>query len=100
MSSTLAGDAPEPTDAGLRLVVPGLHRPAANGWEWVARGWKLFRMAWMMWIIAVVALVVIAIVMNLLPFVGGLAYNILAPVFAAGFIAACRALEREGEFDI
>lgn len=100
MSTILPGEAPEPTDAGLRLVVPGRHRPASAGWDWVARGWKLFRLAPVMWIVAIVALIVIAIASNLLPLVGGLIFNILAPVFSAGFVAACRALEREGEFDI
>jgi hypothetical protein len=87
-------------DAGLALVLPGRRRPAAAGWEWVARGWALFRMAPVMWIVAMVALFLISLASSLVPVLGNLAYAALSPVFSAGWVAACRALEREGEFDI
>jgi uncharacterized membrane protein len=100
MSTNLAADAPEPTDAGLLLVVPGRKRPASAGWDWVARGWTLFRMAPVMWMVAIVAVFVISLVMSLVPILGNLVYMAMSPLVSAGFVAACRALEREGEFDI
>ena len=101
MSTTeMPANAPEALDDGLRLVIPGKSVPAGHGWDWIAAGWKLFARSPLMWIIAIVVLFVIAIVANLVPLLGGLAFQLLQAVFAGGFVAACRAIERGGEFEI
>jgi uncharacterized membrane protein len=88
-----------PIDAGLRLVVPERSLPAGAGWDWIPAGWRLFTRAPLMWIIAVVVLFVLALGMNLVPFLGGIVFQLLQGVFAAGFVAACRSLERGDEFE-
>lgn len=101
MSTTeIPGPQPEALDEGLQLVLPGRSLPAGAGWEWVASGWRLFARAPLMWIISIVVLFVIAVAVNIVPVLGGLVFQLLQAVFAAGFIAGCRSLERGGDFDI
>jgi len=84
---------------GLQLVEPrGL--TAGAGVDWIGEGWKLFAKAPLMWVISVLVLFVLAIVVNIIPFIGGLAFQLLQPVFGAGFIVACRSLETGGEFEL
>jgi uncharacterized membrane protein len=45
-------------------------------------------------------IVVIAVVVNFIPVLGPLAFQIAQPVFAAGLMVACRSLETGGEFEI
>ena len=94
------GAGAEALEAGLQLVIPGKSLPAGAGWDWIAGGWKLFLRAPLMWIIALVILFVIAIVAAFIPFIGSLAFQIMQSVFAGGFIAACRNIERGGEFEL
>jgi uncharacterized membrane protein len=96
----MPGTPPEALDEGLRLVVPGRSLAAGAGWEWIAAGWKLFARAPLMWIVAIVLLFLVAVATNLVPIVGGLAFQVLQGVFAAGFVAACRSLERGDEFEL
>jgi len=91
------GAQPEPE---LRLVQPSRRRPAGDGWAWIAQGWKLFARAPLMWILAILVVFVIAVVVNLVPFVGGMAFQVLQAAIAAGFMVACRSLERGDEFEI
>ena len=84
---------------GLRLVEPrGL--TAGAGVDWIGEGWRLFAKSPLMWVISVLVLFVLAIVVNIVPFIGGLAFQLLQPVFGAGFIVACRSLETGGEFEL
>ena len=87
-------------DPELQLVLPGRGLPAGAGWGWVARGWALFARAPLMWIVSVVVLFVIAMVVSIIPFIGTLAFQLLQAVFAGGFIMACHALDKGGEFEL
>jgi uncharacterized membrane protein len=87
-------------DPDLQLVLPGRGLPAGAGWAWVARGWALFARAPLMWIVAVVVIFVIAMVVSIIPFIGTLAFQLLQAVFAGGFIMACHALDKGGEFEL
>jgi len=83
----------------LRLVEPrGL--TAGAGVDWIGEGWRLFAKAPLMWVISILVLVVLAVVVNIIPIIGGLAFQLLQPVFAAGFIVACRSIETGGEFEL
>ena len=86
--------------AGLVLVLPGKHVGAGAGWRWIVEGWRLFARAPLMWIISMVVLFIAMLVMNLVPIVGGIAFQLLQTVIWAGFIAACRSLETGGDFEI
>jgi uncharacterized membrane protein len=101
MSATeLPGTPPETLDEGLRLVLPGRGLPAGAGWDWVASGWRLFARAPIMWIISIVLLFIIAVALNFVPILGGLVFQLFQALFAAGFVAGCRSLERGGEFEL
>jgi uncharacterized membrane protein len=81
--------------------VPGGNRvPAGHGWDWIAEGWGLFKSAPGMWIAIIVMFMVLNFGMAMIPFVGSLASLLLGPVFGAGIVIGCRALEegRELEF--
>ena len=99
MNATQPQGDPEALDTGLRLVIPGRREPAAAGWTWIAQGWKLFAKAPLMWVISMVVLFVLALVMNVVPFLGTLLFQVLQPVIAGGFVVACRSLETGGEFE-
>lgn len=99
MSATAAKNA-ERLDEGLRLVVPGRRNAAGAGWDWIALGWKAFTAAPLMWIVSVVVLFLVAIVLALIPILGSLVFQLLQAVIAGGYMAACRSLERGGEFEI
>lgn len=100
MATTQVEAGGEALDAGLNLVVPGKALPAGAGWEWIAGGWRIFLKSPLMWIVSLVILFVIAIVAAFIPFIGSLAFQIMQSVFAGGFIAACRNIERGGEFEL
>lgn len=84
----------------LQLVLPPRSAPAGSGVSWIGTGWRLFTKAWLMWIVSLLVIFVLAIVVSLIPIIGSLAFQILNPVFTAGFIVACYSLERGGEFEI
>ena len=87
-------------DENLKLVLPGKSVAAGRGVDWIGTGWKLFAKAPLMWIVALLILVVIAIVVNIVPFLGSIAFQIVTPIFYGGLIVACRALERGGDFEL
>ena len=102
MSATDIPAAPSatPEEHGLTLVMPGRRVPAGRGMSWIGEGWRLFTRAPLMWIIACVVLFIVMVVMNLVPILGGLVFQLLQTVFWAGLIGACRSLETGGEFEI
>jgi uncharacterized membrane protein len=85
---------------GLRLVDPPRSTNAGAGVEWIGQGWRLFAKAPLMWVVSILVVFVIAIVVNIVPLIGQVAFQLLQPVFAAGFVVACRALETGSEFEI
>jgi uncharacterized membrane protein len=84
----------------LRLVLPGRSLPAGDGWTWIAEGWRLFTRAPLMWIVSFLLVFVAAIVVGLVPIIGTLAFQVLNATITAGFVVACRSLERGGEFEL
>lgn len=84
----------------LKLVLPGRIDSAGAGWTWIAEGWKLFTKAPLMWVVSIVLLFIIALALQFIPIIGPLAFQLLTPVFTAGFVIACRSLERGGEFEL
>lgn len=84
----------------LKLVLPGRIEPAGAGWTWIAEGWKLFAKSPVMWIISIVLLFIVALALSFIPIIGQVGFQVLSPVFGAGFVVACRSLERGGEFEL
>ena len=82
------------------FVPGGQARPVGHGWSWIAEGWQLFKRQPGMWIGMVLVLFVIAVVTAFIPIVGGLALSLFGPVFAAGFVIGCKALDSGQELEL
>jgi uncharacterized membrane protein len=97
--SEVTGSAP-PSGARFPLVLPGRVCGIGAGWTWIVQGWRLFARAPVMWIVALLLLVIIAFALMLVPFLGHIAVQVLGPVFGAGLVLACAALETRGDFEL
>jgi uncharacterized membrane protein len=82
------------------FVPGGQSRPAANGWSWIAAGWELFKRQPGMWIAIILVLFVILVGAGLIPVVGGLAATLFGPVFAAGIMVGCKALDSGEDLEL
>jgi uncharacterized membrane protein len=82
------------------FVPGGQSRPIGHGWSWIAEGWELFKRQPGMWIGIVLLLFVIMIAAALIPVVGGLAMSLFGPVFAAGIVVGCKALDGGAELEL
>jgi uncharacterized membrane protein len=101
MSTTSpVGNAAVAADDDLKLVLPGKSVSAGQGVSWIGAGWKIFAKAPLMWIVALLVLVVVAVVINIVPIIGQIAFQVATPVFYGGLIVACRSLERGGDFEL
>ncbi len=74
--------------------------PAANGWQWIARGFWHFRQNPGPWIGAFIVFIVLSVVLQLAPIIGPLIYMLLSPVFTAGFMLGCHEQEQGGDFRV
>jgi uncharacterized membrane protein len=82
------------------FVPGGQSRPASHGWSWIAEGWELFRRQPGMWIGIVLIAFVIFVAAAMIPLVGGLATTLFGPVFAAGIMIGCKALDTGSELEL
>jgi hypothetical protein len=98
MSATASPAANDP--APPKLVLPGESLPAGAGLNWISEGWKLFTRAWLMWIVLLVLVFIAAIVVNFIPIIGGIAFQILSPVIAGGFVLGCFSIENNGDLEL
>lgn len=71
-----------------------------QGWRWIADGFALFRKNPPIWITLFVIYFLIVIVLSIVPVVGPLVMTLLAPVFTAGFMLACRDVDNGGELEL
>ena len=70
---------------------------AGNGWQWIVEAFELFKLNPLMWIVLLLTYLLIAVVLTFVPVIGSLVFNLIGPVFAAGFMMACRALDNGEE---
>jgi membrane-anchored glycerophosphoryl diester phosphodiesterase (GDPDase) len=73
---------------------------AERGWAWIAGGWDLFKKQAGMWIALMLVALVIFVVLALIPFIGSMALSVLSPVFGAGVVIGCRAIEEGRALEI
>ena len=73
---------------------------AANGWNWIVEGFALFRKSPVIWIALFCIYLLIGMALSLVKIVGPIVLNLLAPVFVAGFMLGCRALDNDEELEI
>jgi hypothetical protein len=67
---------------------------AARGLDWLRDGFRLFRKSPLLWIVLIVVWVLISIALTVVPYIGALVASLFYPVFFAGLMVGCRALER------
>ncbi len=82
---------PAPAFNGHSRVVP-----AGNAFEWLKQGWAIFVANPAQWLAMTVVLLVVFVGLNIVPFIGSLAANLLMPVFTAGMLCAGKKIA-EGE---
>jgi len=73
---------------------------AADGWLWIKQGFALFRQNPMMWIVLFIIYLLIGMALSYVPVIGPIVLNLLAPVFIAGFMAGCRAIDNKQDLEI
>lgn len=73
---------------------------AGQGWRWIADGFGLFKKNPLIWIVLFVIYFLILLVFTIIPLVGPLIMSVLAPVFTAGFMLACRDVENGNELEL
>jgi uncharacterized membrane protein len=78
----------EPFVEGGRSVAAG------RGWSWFAGAWALFKESPLIWIVNFVLFMVIVILVQLVPFLGGLAGTLLGPVLGAGIVIGAHAVHQ------
>ena len=71
-----------------------------RGLDWLVEGFALFRRNPLIWIVLVSAYLLIGMVISMIPVLGPIVLNLLAPVFVAGFMVGCRALDQGEELEI
>lgn len=71
-----------------------------HGWQWIVEGFGLFRQSPVIWIALFFVYLLIGMAMSIIPVAGPIVLNLLAPVFMAGFMLGCRAIENGGELEI
>jgi hypothetical protein len=71
-----------------------------NSWRWIADGFNLFKQSPVIWIALFFIYLLIAMVLSIVPIFGPIVLNLLAPVFMAGFMLGCKAIEDGDELEI
>ena len=72
---------------------------AGHGWQWIADGFGLFKRRPFLWIGILLVTIIIFFVLALIPFLGSLATALLSPVFGAGLIIGCKALDQGDDLE-
>lgn len=67
---------------------------AGQGWDWINKGFGIFKIDPLPWIGMVVVYFIIMFVLGFIPFLGSLATMLLGPVFTGGLMIACRNMEQ------
>jgi hypothetical protein len=73
---------------------------AKQGWQWIVNGLYLFFKAPLAWVLLCFVLLLIAATLALIPMVGQFFFTLLSPLFLAGLMIGCRALERGEKLEI
>jgi len=70
---------------------------AGRGWGWIVEAFELFKLNPLMWVVLLLTYLLIAVALSLVPIIGSLVFSLIAPVFVAGFMLGCRALDNGEE---
>ncbi len=89
-----------PGSQGANFDAAGRAVAAGRGWDWIAEGFALFRRQPGLWILTAVLLGVVFVVFSMIPLLGSLANALLFPIFGAGLILGCKALNQGGMLEL
>jgi uncharacterized membrane protein len=73
---------------------------AGRGWDWIVEAFALFRRQPGMWILIVLLAGILFIAISIVPVLGSLASALLFPIFGAGLMLGCKALDQDGTLEI
>jgi uncharacterized membrane protein len=73
---------------------------AGRGVSWWGDGWRIFMKNPLLWVVLGLINIVIFMVLAFIPFLGGIAAALLAPVFIAGWMQAARKVESGGTLEV
>jgi hypothetical protein len=76
------------------LIENGRSRPLGSGWDWIARGWQLFKAQPVMWFVVLILFVVISVVVQIIPFVGPILAFLFGPALFAGIFIGARNVDQ------
>jgi uncharacterized membrane protein len=92
-----------PADAGAtgeHFISHGRTVGIARGWEWLVAAFGLFKKQPGIWILLTLIYAACFFVIALVPVIGSLANLIVTPVFAAGLMIGCKALDADQPLEI
>ena len=88
-------------DPHREFIAAGRAVDAGRGWDWIVEGWRLFKKQPGNWILLLIVYLACYFVIGLVPlFIGGIANLVLTPVFAAGIMLGCKALDEGGTLEV
>lgn len=73
---------------------------ARSGWRWIVEGVALFRRTPFMWVALTLVLALIWMLLLAVRVIGPLLFNLVSPIFFAGYMLACRDLEEGRELEL
>lgn len=73
---------------------------AASGWRWIVEGFAFFRRSPFMWVALTLVLALVWMLLFAVKIVGPLLFNLLSPVFFAGFMIGCRELDQGRDLEL
>ena len=73
---------------------------AGNGWQWIVDGFHIFRKGAVMWIVLTLVLAILWLLSLMIPLLGPLLFNLFSPVFFAGILIGCRAIEQNEALEL
>ncbi|MCW8964927.1 MAG: BPSS1780 family membrane protein [Gammaproteobacteria bacterium] len=73
---------------------------AGRGMSWISEGFGMFKQSPLTWILLVIVMFVIQIVLAFIPVIGQIAGNIIWPIFTAGIMAGCAAMDEGDELTV
>ena len=74
--------------------------PASHGWLWIKQAFALFKQSPLIWIALCMAILLIGALLGMIPLVGILIFQLIAPVFTAGLILGCQAQQQGKKLEI
>lgn len=73
---------------------------AGRGWDWIVEAFALFRRQPGMWILIMVLAGILFVAISVIPLLGSLASTLLFPIFGAGLMLGCKALDQGGTLEL